>query len=134
MRMHMEYRVRRYMSDYAVEERAIRIQACFDVREDANPKSRKMGLKRFQENPEANWGPKARAKAGGGISSKLEDKRKQHQNKRKTASPDNGDLKGFPCKRHKEGSCELGESCRYSHTLSDQAQEEAPSAPDGSPP
>ncbi|XP_053320913.1 tRNA (guanine(26)-N(2))-dimethyltransferase isoform X2 [Spea bombifrons] len=40
------------------------VQACFDVRDDANPKSRKMGLKRFQENPEANWGPKARAKAG----------------------------------------------------------------------
>ncbi|KAM9313070.1 tRNA (guanine(26)-N(2))-dimethyltransferase [Gastrophryne carolinensis] len=40
------------------------IQASFVVREDANPKSRKLGLKRFQENPEANWGPKARAKAG----------------------------------------------------------------------
>ena len=28
----------------------------------ANPASREGGLKRFQINPEANWGPKARAK------------------------------------------------------------------------
>lgn len=41
-----------------------RVQACFDVREDANPQSRKRHLTRFQENPQANWGPKARAKSG----------------------------------------------------------------------
>uniref|UniRef100_A0A8B9KS36 tRNA (guanine(26)-N(2))-dimethyltransferase n=1 Tax=Astyanax mexicanus TaxID=7994 RepID=A0A8B9KS36_ASTMX len=40
------------------------LQACFDIREDANPQSRKRHLTRFQENPQANWGPKARAKAG----------------------------------------------------------------------
>uniref|UniRef100_A0A8D0G545 tRNA (guanine(26)-N(2))-dimethyltransferase n=1 Tax=Sphenodon punctatus TaxID=8508 RepID=A0A8D0G545_SPHPU len=38
------------------------LKASFTVRADANPNSRKRGLKRFQENPEANWGPKARAK------------------------------------------------------------------------
>ncbi|KAM4749549.1 tRNA (guanine(26)-N(2))-dimethyltransferase [Rhinophrynus dorsalis] len=96
------------------------LQACFDVREDANPKSRKLGLKRFQENPEANWGPKARAKAGGGISASLEEKRKKHQNKRKTsAGTEDSHLKSFPCKRFKEGSCDLGDSCCYSHTLPD---------------
>ncbi|XP_063787234.1 tRNA (guanine(26)-N(2))-dimethyltransferase isoform X2 [Pseudophryne corroboree] len=96
------------------------IQANFDIREDANPKSRKLGLKRFQENPEAYWGPKARAKAGGGISTTLEDRRKQHQNKRKiTTSDDDGSFKCFPCKKFRQGSCELGESCRYSHSLSD---------------
>lgn len=94
------------------------IQANFGVREDANPKSRKMGLKRFQENPEANWGPKARAKAGGGISTSLEERRKRHQNKRKL-SPEDIDLKQFPCKKFRQGSCDLGDDCRYSHTLPD---------------
>ncbi|MED6262915.1 tRNA methyltransferase 1, partial [Ataeniobius toweri] len=40
------------------------LEACFTVREDANPQSRKRHLTRFQENPQAFWGPKARAKAG----------------------------------------------------------------------
>uniref|UniRef100_A0A8C7JWG7 tRNA (guanine(26)-N(2))-dimethyltransferase n=1 Tax=Oncorhynchus kisutch TaxID=8019 RepID=A0A8C7JWG7_ONCKI len=40
------------------------LQACFDVREDANPQSRRRHLTRFQENPEPFWGPKARANAG----------------------------------------------------------------------
>uniref|UniRef100_A0A669F9K6 tRNA (guanine(26)-N(2))-dimethyltransferase n=1 Tax=Oreochromis niloticus TaxID=8128 RepID=A0A669F9K6_ORENI len=39
-------------------------EACFTVREDANPQSRKRHLTRFQENPQAFWGPKARAKKG----------------------------------------------------------------------
>ena len=39
-----------------------RIDACFSVRKDANPPSRLHKLSRFPENPEANWGPKARAK------------------------------------------------------------------------
>ena len=34
----------------------------FDPHPDANPKSREQNLKRFQINPEANWGPKARSK------------------------------------------------------------------------
>ncbi|NXW11905.1 TRM1 dimethyltransferase, partial [Fregetta grallaria] len=41
-----------------------RLQASFTLRDDANPSSRKRGLKRFPENPEAFWGPKAKAKAG----------------------------------------------------------------------
>uniref|UniRef100_A0A674H9A2 tRNA (guanine(26)-N(2))-dimethyltransferase n=1 Tax=Taeniopygia guttata TaxID=59729 RepID=A0A674H9A2_TAEGU len=41
------------------------LQASFALHEDANPSSRKRGLKRFPENPEAFWGPKARAKPGG---------------------------------------------------------------------
>ncbi|CAM5118047.1 unnamed protein product [Natator depressus] len=87
------------------------LQASFTIREDANPKSRKQGLKRFQENPEAYWGPKARAKAGGGISTSLQDKRKLHQNKRKERAEDGGRLKNTPCKRLKEGSCVGAEKC-----------------------
>ncbi|RMB93778.1 hypothetical protein DUI87_29770 [Hirundo rustica rustica] len=40
------------------------LQASFALHEDANPSSRKRGLKRFPENPEPFWGPKARAKPG----------------------------------------------------------------------
>ncbi|XP_048473886.1 tRNA (guanine(26)-N(2))-dimethyltransferase [Rhincodon typus] len=92
------------------------LQACFDIREDANPKSRKQGLKRFQENPEANWGPKARAKVGGGISQTLEEKRKRLQNKRKLklSDPDSG--KTIPCKIFREGYYASGEECQQEAT------------------
>ena len=39
-----------------------RVQASFEIREEANPPSRLHKLARFPENPEANWGPKTRAK------------------------------------------------------------------------
>ncbi|XP_048103772.1 tRNA (guanine(26)-N(2))-dimethyltransferase isoform X1 [Alosa alosa] len=93
------------------------LQACFDVREDANPQSRRRHLVRFQENPQANWGPKARAKAGGGISTELEDKRKQFQGKRKNQITDLSQLKNVPCKRFRKGTCTHGEKCCYSHEL-----------------
>ncbi|XP_044309625.1 tRNA (guanine(26)-N(2))-dimethyltransferase isoform X1 [Varanus komodoensis] len=94
-------------------------QISFTVRADANPSSRKLGLKRFQLNPEPFWGPKARAKAGGGISSSLQDKRKLHQNKRKACADehDAAHLKNFPCKRFREGNCSLGDKCCYSHEV-----------------
>ncbi|KAF6729238.1 tRNA (guanine(26)-N(2))-dimethyltransferase [Oryzias melastigma] len=88
-------------------------EACFTVREDANPQSRKRHLTRFQENPQAFWGPKARAKAGGGISTDLQDKRKKYQNKRKIT--DSSQLKNFPCKKFKKGTCDHGDQCCYSH-------------------
>lgn len=100
---------------YLILRNEPRLQACFDVREDANPKSRKQGLKRFQENPEANWGPRARAKIGGGISASLEEKRKLHQNKRKEHGEGEARLKNIPCKKFKQGNCTLGNSCCYSH-------------------
>ncbi|XP_069051762.1 tRNA (guanine(26)-N(2))-dimethyltransferase isoform X1 [Lepisosteus oculatus] len=91
------------------------LQACFTVREDANPQSRRRHLTRFQENPQANWGPKARAKAGGGLSEALEQRRKQLQNKRKNRSAETPALKSFPCKRFRQGTCTQGEQCCYSH-------------------
>ncbi|XP_042341042.1 tRNA (guanine(26)-N(2))-dimethyltransferase [Plectropomus leopardus] len=90
-------------------------EACFTVREDANPQSRKRHLTRFQENPQAFWGPKARAKAGGGIAADLQDKRKKCQNKRKNHITDSSELKNFPCKRFRQGTCTHGEKCCYSH-------------------
>uniref|UniRef100_A0A674MBM5 tRNA (guanine(26)-N(2))-dimethyltransferase n=1 Tax=Takifugu rubripes TaxID=31033 RepID=A0A674MBM5_TAKRU len=91
------------------------LEACFTVREDANPQSRRRHLTRFQENPQAFWGPKARAKAGGGISDNLQDKRKKFQNKRKNQITESSELKKFPCKKFRKGTCTYGDQCSYSH-------------------
>ena len=37
------------------------LEADFTLHEDANPKSREKGLRRWQMNPERDWGPKPRA-------------------------------------------------------------------------
>lgn len=60
-----------------------KLQACFDIRKDANPPSRLLKLSRFPENPEANWGPKPRAKRkGGDVDEDMVVKRKRLQGKR----------------------------------------------------
>lgn len=99
-----------------------RLQANFTIRDDANPSSRQQGLKRFQANPEANWGPRPRARPGGkGVGEAMEDRRRLRQNKRKEPAEDLAQraarLKTFPCKRFKEGTCQLGDQCCYSHRL-----------------
>ncbi|KAM6972546.1 tRNA (guanine(26)-N(2))-dimethyltransferase [Aplochiton taeniatus] len=107
------------------------LQACFDVREDANPQSRKRHLTRFQENPVAYWGPKARANAGygpsvGKISTDLADRRKQGQNKRKNQITNSSQLKNYPCKRFKKGTCTHGDKCCYSHEMGQADGENVP--------
>ncbi|KAF0886686.1 TRM1 dimethyltransferase, partial [Crocuta crocuta] len=97
-----------------------RLQANFTVRDDANPSSRQRGLKRFQANPEANWGPRPRARPGGkAAGDAMEERRKLHQNKRKEPPDDPvqraARLKTFPCKRFKEGTCQRGDQCCYAH-------------------
>ncbi|XP_060943964.1 tRNA (guanine(26)-N(2))-dimethyltransferase [Limanda limanda] len=99
------------------------LEACFTVREDANPQSRKRHLRRFQENPQAFWGPKARAKANSGISTSLKDKREKNQNKRKNQITDSSQLKNLPCKRFRQGTCSHGERCCYSHDPTSTDQE-----------
>ncbi|XP_056442114.1 tRNA (guanine(26)-N(2))-dimethyltransferase [Gadus chalcogrammus] len=91
------------------------LEACFTVREDANPQSRKQHLTRFQENPQAFWGPKARARSSGGITTELDEKRKMFQNKRKRHTTDLLRHKHQPCKRFKKGICTHGDKCCYSH-------------------
>ncbi|XP_007489184.1 tRNA (guanine(26)-N(2))-dimethyltransferase isoform X2 [Monodelphis domestica] len=95
-----------------------RLQANFSIRDDANPSSRQQGLQRFQANPEANWGPKARARSGGKATLELAEKRQQLQNKRKEPNRDQGmeKLKAFPCKKFKKGTCLMGNGCWYSHS------------------
>ncbi|XP_031144627.1 tRNA (guanine(26)-N(2))-dimethyltransferase [Sander lucioperca] len=99
------------------------LEACFTVREDANPQSRKRHLTRFQENPQAFWGPKARAKAGGGIATNLQDKRKKCQNKRKNQITDSSEVKNFHCKKFRQGTCTNGDKCGYSHNLEQTTEE-----------
>ncbi|XP_074059636.1 tRNA (guanine(26)-N(2))-dimethyltransferase [Macrotis lagotis] len=95
-----------------------RLQANFSIRNDANPSSRQQGLQRFQANPEANWGPKARARSGGKTPLELVEKQQQLQSKRKQPSKDQATekLKAFPCKKFKQGTCLLGDECCYSHS------------------
>ncbi|MBV99826.1 tRNA (guanine(26)-N(2))-dimethyltransferase, partial [Eschrichtius robustus] len=121
-----------------------RLQANFTIRDDANPSSRQRGLKRFQANPEANWGPRPRARPGGKAAGEaMEERRKLLQNKRKEPDEDlaqrAAQLKTFPCKRFKEGTCQRGDQCCYSHSpLTPKATAEAtptdrPEAPDQNP-
>uniref|UniRef100_A0A452SBV3 tRNA (guanine(26)-N(2))-dimethyltransferase n=1 Tax=Ursus americanus TaxID=9643 RepID=A0A452SBV3_URSAM len=81
-----------------------RLQANFTIRDDANPSSRQRGLKRFQANPEANW---VRAwwrwDLWGGEPAEDPVQRAAR-------------LKTFPCKRFKEGTCQHGDQCCYSHS------------------
>ncbi|KAF0037003.1 hypothetical protein F2P81_009877 [Scophthalmus maximus] len=55
--------------------------------------------------------------SGGGVTTNLQDKRKKCQNKRKNQITDSSQLKNFPCKRFRQGSCSHGEKCCYSHDL-----------------
>ncbi|XP_008156142.2 tRNA (guanine(26)-N(2))-dimethyltransferase [Eptesicus fuscus] len=122
-----------------------RLQANFTIRDDANPSSRQRGLKRFQANPEANWGPRPRARPGGkAVGEAMEDRRRLLQNKRKEPAEDLAQraarLKTFPCKRFKKGICQRGDQCCYSHRpLTPEATAEAaptdcPQTPNQKPP
>ncbi|XP_017520003.2 tRNA (guanine(26)-N(2))-dimethyltransferase isoform X2 [Manis javanica] len=97
------------------------LQANFTIRDDANPSSRQRGLKRFQTNPQANWGPRPRARPGGKASGQtVEERCRLLQNKRKEPAEDPAQraarLKTFPCKKFKEGTCQRGDQCCYSHS------------------
>ncbi|XP_057346139.1 tRNA (guanine(26)-N(2))-dimethyltransferase isoform X2 [Manis pentadactyla] len=97
------------------------LQANFTIRDDANPSSRQRGLKRFQANPQANWGPRPRARPGGKASGQtVEERCRLLQNKRKEPAEDPAQraarLKTFPCKKFKEGTCQRGDQCCYSHS------------------
>ncbi|KAM8765473.1 tRNA (guanine(26)-N(2))-dimethyltransferase [Rhynchonycteris naso] len=122
-----------------------RLQANFTIRDDANPSSRQRGLKRFQANPEANWGPRPRARPGGkAAGDAMEKRRRLLQNKRKEPAEDPAQrtawLKTFPCKRFKEGTCQQGDQCCYSHKLltpeatAEAAPKDCPRTPNQNPP
>ncbi|TRY63562.1 hypothetical protein TCAL_08696 [Tigriopus californicus] len=59
-------------------------EVSFETHTEANPDSRKLQLKRFQVNPERNWGPKSRASAGNFDDS---EKRRQNQGKKRKQDP-----------------------------------------------
>jgi len=54
----------------------------FELHDDANPESRKNKMKRFQQNPERNWGPKMRSKTSL-LKDKEDEKRIKNQGKTK---------------------------------------------------
>ncbi|XP_074649968.1 tRNA (guanine(26)-N(2))-dimethyltransferase-like [Tubulanus polymorphus] len=93
------------------------VQASFELHADANPQSREKGLVRWQLNPEKDWGPKSRAKKFDGEESMTE-KRSKQQGKRKgphSLNTEENRYKNFPCKRFKNGECDLGTECKYNH-------------------
>jgi tRNA (guanine26-N2/guanine27-N2)-dimethyltransferase len=45
----------------------ISFEANFEKHPQSEPPSQKIKLVRYQENPEKNWGPKARAKGARGV-------------------------------------------------------------------
>jgi len=91
------------------------IQVSFEVKSGANPASRQKKLLRYQENPEANWGPKPRAKRKK-DSETVEEKRQRLQGRR-AVEEDKNYYKQFPCKRFKFGNCDHGDDCKYSHDV-----------------
>ena len=83
------------------------------------------GLKRFPPNPEANWGPKPRAKRFNGDADSADatdktekpNKKERKNDKNPSSKPD---LKQFSCKRFLAGKCERdADSCVYSHNVGD---------------
>uniref|UniRef100_UPI00358FD9B3 tRNA (guanine(26)-N(2))-dimethyltransferase-like isoform X2 n=1 Tax=Myxine glutinosa TaxID=7769 RepID=UPI00358FD9B3 len=62
------------------------LEANFVVRADANPPSRQKGLKRFQENPLPNWGPKTRAKCCNDVR-QFQEKHPKHKLSNMKSSP-----------------------------------------------
>lgn len=91
------------------------IQVSFDAKPGANPASRQNKLLRYQENPEANWGPKPRAKRK--KDSETTEEKRQRLQGRKTVEEEKDYYKQFPCKRFKSGKCEYGDECKYSHDI-----------------
>lgn len=89
------------------------IQVSFKLKPGANPVSRQKKLLRYQENPEANWGPKPRAKRKKDEET-ITEKRQRLQGRR-TVEGEKDYYKQFPCKRFNTGNCEYGDECKYSH-------------------
>ncbi|XP_028390956.1 tRNA (guanine(26)-N(2))-dimethyltransferase-like [Dendronephthya gigantea] len=100
---------------HAILSKPPQTEVSFEFQPGANPTSRQLKMTRFPENPEPEWGPKARARKCVDDSDELADKRKRNQGKRKTPSYNEERLKNFECKRFKKGLCSLGDACKYSH-------------------
>ena len=65
----------------------------FEIHPDANPDSRAQQLRRFQINPERNWGPKSKAAAGNFDD---DQKRRRNQGKKRKKNISDSDAKQDP--------------------------------------
>ncbi|GAB1600684.1 tRNA (guanine(26)-N(2))-dimethyltransferase-like [Argonauta hians] len=101
----------------AILDKEITHNVSFEIHPDANPPSRKQGLLRWQVNPEPFWGPRPKAKIF--TENPVESKPKADKtNKRKSDKPER-DLKMYTCKNMKTGKCQLGDTCKYNHDISE---------------
>ncbi len=73
---------------YKILSAESKVPVSFNVHPEANPASRVMQLKRFQVNPERNWGPKTKAAAGNFSDS---EKRIRNQGKKRKLKEDEDD-------------------------------------------
>lgn len=118
------------MGEGSVSQRILSVEAKtqidFTPHDDAVKPSQLQGLKRFPPNPEAHWGPKARAKKrvvdsdapdadGAAAAAALEGKPKKQKRPKNPKVP--VDTKQFPCKSLLAGDCQRGSDCRYSHDI-----------------
>lgn len=71
----------------------------FLLHPDANPESRERGLKRFQVNPEKNWGPKMRSRANL-LREQVEEDGKRARNQGKKKRKKKHDADGHKFKKH----------------------------------
>uniref|UniRef100_T1J0H2 tRNA (guanine(26)-N(2))-dimethyltransferase n=1 Tax=Strigamia maritima TaxID=126957 RepID=T1J0H2_STRMM len=90
------------------------IEVNWDFHPQARPESKERSLLRYQHNPEPNWGPKSKSTTNLGDE-EIKKKLKQDKRQKRPRSSDN--LKVYQCKRFKEGKCDLGDTCKYSHTI-----------------
>lgn len=88
----------------------------FEIHKDCEPLSKELQMLRFQRNPEKYWGPKAKP---AGDAEEYE-KRKANESKRKKLILPEDIPEKLKCKKFKEGECDMGENCLYSHEIDDE--------------
>jgi len=87
---------------YKIMSKEATAKVDFTLHPEANPESREKNLKRFQINPEANWGPKARAR----TSFIPEGSEKQVKNQDKKRKRDERKDEKFKKLKEKEEECD----------------------------
>lgn len=104
-----EINLKEHEPGYKILEKEITDQVSFEIHQLAEPFSKEMQLLRYQMNPQENWGPKSKP-----SKDNQQDKRASNQGKNTIKKVKL--LKEFPCKKFQSNNCDLGDSCKYSHS------------------